>query len=1598
MTLPGQEKLGLQPVLDCLEQLGWPGARLEAPTLLLGAAPHAGSRLPLASSAALLHLDRHSIWLPAPDPQARAGGPAALFRFADRLHVLPIIRLCADRPGAERPAVTYLTLKSWLTRALQVWRFPLRPEKPAAGAAEQTEPRQPRSRKRRAKRPVAQEEGRSRPLLQRLHELKEQNALAPELALDVIARVVWYALFGADDRDRWSLADSLGLLLPLRSMWLRPVPQTPLGLEAASSLVLTARLPRGQSGAIPSTILGAEKYRIRPGAEWGVDPVHTPEGTTIRLSGHLGAGVSIRADGTLKYAPGEPPLSCSTGRIPFAGHDDPRRLLMAANMQVQAVALAQPELPRVRVAGEGLDPPGVNLRIAYLAWRGLNHEDAWVLSRSAADRLTTEEEVVQTLFVRAVELPPEVLVRPEEEVKKGALLIRRRVAPAFLIDDPGALAQVPNLAGEVTLGPEPEDRARFSGTVRTIETWDLLRTEVPKGYRLADRLTADYRMVLRITLQRRRPADVGDKLANRHGHKGIIGAVVDDEDMPRWHDEPLEALIDPISVLNRSNWGQVYEALAGAGGAEPALLTAADALTAAREAGCDERGRWPLEPPASRTWLTQPVEAVAGVQFVMRLPQHAADRLKRREQRFGEMDHWALWAHGPDLPAGAPTTELAPAAEQLARLLAGAGYDFRTEGTDLVIRPLPLGDPLPQRFAALDLTAPKKPSAGGAQKKGGQKSTAGLSRPEAYRALDQVEPAGPTALVFDPPVADVPLPCAAGTPADRRPAAQTIRWLAVVPSCDRPERTLPDGSKESHPLTDALRQVVRCYLYLKRGDTRKKPRSEPQLRSDLRWALADHLRLAYELAVGRRASGAGGSRGSLLRRSVLGYALPGSGRAVISPGGADCPLGLNEIGLPRPLALALFATDTGLEDRWLWLKRDPVLHRWGLVRVRPRVVDGSTIRLPASLLGPMGADFDGDTMAVFADLPGQPGPAGCCPTALAWDDLLGREMFVPGKQYLFGLLLLLRDPERRRQVNEELRQRQLPEFAAEQADDVKCLKAWVKSCAQTREADPDTQANGWRSLEQHALAALARNPALDFGLYSAGELAELEVIRCGAAKAALFDRKEPKAQQALQAVLAGRSLDVYRPAAAPADDPIAAVMVSAKLAVGKFGGALRRLLFAPLDLDSETIRQAMGLTEQVTQRVLSVKAGQKPMPFEEFNRQLRRLLAGEPADAPGSWGLSSDIKEVLTRLRGIWDHLHARIKKPPPWLRWLRAPHELARLLVEGEGALRLPVGDLRVSPFCRAPASPEAEAKREEKALAPAGAPPAPPEPQREQFLRTLIGLPRWRPGDDFFANMSGSLVCLEVVLNQRIGVERATAAALAVHFHFGGSPELTATLTEATLWPYEGVPLRRPGRALQARLAAYLAAHPEAARLPLADLPSFVVGALASLERYHNRDNRSFAPLQRVELAAQTLGGLTPEEYARITGEKVQRHLGGQLGSVCRLLEMRASGRAPTREEVAALPGVGPEKADTLLVYLFGRSALIVDEYLGRILYRHFLTESDKPRRPEVARLLGQVEETWENAHRLHARANEIGVDFCSKKDPKCEDCPLRDFERRT
>lgn len=1296
------DRVGLQHVCGRLEGLWGQAIRVDPVQTVVGQVLWAGTRRPLPSSAAELHVGDRSVWIPAPlEPADPATGSAPIYLYAGRRLVFPTIRLLVREPPTKKKRLTdetrpieYLTLSNWLEDALTKWQFQVRPK------------------------PNGQE---------RLDVVGAISAFGVdrlERSLELVALVINFALFGSHRPRRYRIA-STTLCLPHMPRWVQPFGPTTFAREAAKRLVVTARFFRASGDApgdaFPTSSIRKASCRVCPTApyDWGLDPVHTPESTRIRLTARLGLNVHV-CDRRLQTGTAEAPqLSGASSRIPFAGYDDVRRLLMAANMQVQAVDLEHSEPPVVRQDEIGTDPPGVNLRVGYLAWQGYNHEDAWVLSESAAARMCTVVESVRTIGIRAIELPAEPLVKEGDQVHRHQLLVKRRVAPFFLTDKAGILPALQNHDdGVIQLEPLPEDFASSEGTITRIQHWDTATGEGKEpDWTPSPTLAGEYREVYRIHVDRTLPLAVGDKLANRHGHKGIVGAIIPDDQMPRWRGKPLDALIDPISVLNRSNWGQVYESLAGAippdrRPTSPLVSLSADELLN-RSGTVQERdrkaGQSSIELPLGSGSPQSTVFAIAGIQFVMRLPHHASDKMllsplnaqhhEPRAQRLSEMDQWALWAHAAIRANNRGELTLSQSGEFLRRLLASAGYDLQAQENGLVLRRLDLAGEPPSGVRQLLLRWQSSRRAKGESKENASEDgslllTKGALK-EAFERLVNIKPDESAVLVFDPPIPDVrvyePKKDQGQDEQGASPRRISIRWLPVPP---RTAYATRHRYSSLEVLVQQVRKIIRCY----RSEQHRAGGAPPTDSANNRigWTIYALMKEAYWLALGRGATGSRSIKGSWLRRQVLSRRLRPSARGVIAPGGT-LPLALDEIGIPKRMATTLLSTHRDLpedelrrlvSERRIWMKRDPVLHRWGLMPFRARLIPEAVVRLPASILGPLGGDCDGDVVAMFGGLDEAcacgPAPQ---PVAAAWDELTKRPMYVPGKQYIYGLHLLRSQPDLFREFQAALAEAHAPpwpELSIERtasADLGEVVKSWYEAA----EGAPQTATTWWTILEQTALRALARDPGMGLGLLPLCELAELGVVKSGAAKA--IDLRDEKTRESFDRILSGESLAGFGMVRDTTDDgvadPIAEVMVGAKLAIGSFGGALRRVLYRAQRLDAEFVRAAQCLTEQVTQAALSVKAGKKPMPVKDYYAVLWCLFLGgsmqELAIAPELRKILDGYGEVIETLRRV------SYQASVPWLEWLRNPSDLARLLAADQsGSLTLPAEDIRVRPFFR--------------------------------------------------------------------------------------------------------------------------------------------------------------------------------------------------------------------------------------------------------------------------------------------------------------------------
>lgn len=1248
---------------------------------IVGHSGQVGSwRRPLPSSAARMTVGDHSIWIPCPtDPGNPACGEAALYEVGGRTCVLPTIRLVEPKG-----LVRYLCLSDWLLDAFTVWQFSVISR---GGASDRCT------------------------VLPRLRE--KLSSLTADKAAGVVAQVVRLALVGFRSVDKYrSALGRIGLRVPCRMpSWLRSVEgNSELARTVARRQVVTATIEKkGKRAGLPQLTQCAE-HRIDPFADHdrGIDPVHTPEGENTRFVGYLGTSVGVDRR-RLVIGESEPlPLSPSTAQIPFARYDVPRRLLIASKMQTQAIPLADEEKPLVRV-GTAPCPPGVNLRVGYLAWKGLNHEDAWVLSESAARKLAAAVTEVQAVHVHAVEAAPILAVKEGDAVEKDSVLCRRGVSPLLLAPELSQLVKL-NLTVEqlerFELKADRTVRSSFQGKIEKIEDWNLASGMVqghdwivPEGVR------GRWRRVLRFHIRRELPLEAGDKLANRHGHKGVVGRILPDDEMPRWRGRPLEVLIDPISVLNRSNWGQVYETLLGRLLSEGGLRAGMDhqiskekLLEELRGAGHDEAGRGVIEPPQSGDWQHGSCRGVVGVQYVMRLPKHAAEILSAdlprtirrpgtriKESRLGEQVTWAAWAQGIGLEPIGSIRPFAGAADLEALLeAAGIGLEHLSDDGSVCLRWLPL-DCQPPSESTHQVKVAKKVE-------------------DNLRHVREMGKGGRSVLLLNCCISAVWRPGLTGRSGGGAGCAQPnelacVRWLRIPPPAVRKATRGFDGAEYKHELTTALEKVIQCAVYRARGKPHRGNASDEELERKLRVAVQRFMQAAYRYALGTSHKGC---KEALLGQRVFRPKLPHSGRAVIVPAGlrdGQMELGLDEVGLPEVIYRAVFpevasSSDLvlrtfGLEQPWVWVKRDPVLHRWGLLRMRARCISGNAIQMPASLLEPMGADFDGDAVTVFRAIPGEGGQTDpVLPSAMAWDEVRDQPVFLPGKQYIYGLHLLQKDSRQQDDLNVALKTLNAPSWPVGLPAQ-KALQKWVAEAAKS--LDPRPGGKWWSIVEQYALTALRENPAMDLGLLPAEDLAKLDVIEAGAAKKKLFERFEQGSEEF--AAYNGESLDVFRTRGGNGPkDTIATVMAVAAASKGKFGNLPRRFIYAAQALNGDDfrdfVRNVQYLSEQAMQLVLSVKAGDSPLDYVLFRKHvLKPILNGQEPDYEN---LSGPIKEFLDmpNMQQVCRQICTRIDPhPKPWLRWLIRPSRLAGILAEEGGRIELPMSDPRMRPFvCAAP------------------------------------------------------------------------------------------------------------------------------------------------------------------------------------------------------------------------------------------------------------------------------------------------------------------------
>ncbi|MFZ4639757.1 MAG: DNA-directed RNA polymerase subunit beta [Nodosilinea sp.] len=222
---------------------------------------------------------------------------------------------------------------------------------------------------------------------------------------------------------------------------------------------------------------------------------------------------------------------------------------------------------------------GQNVLVAYMPWEGYNYEDAILLSeRLVYDDVYTSIHIEKfEIEARQTKLGPEEITREIPNVGEDAL---RHLDESGIIRIGAWVESGDILVGKVTPKGEsdqpPEEkllRAIFGEKARDVRDNSL---RVPNGEKgrvvdvrvftreQGDELPPGANMVVRVYVAQKRKIQVGDKMAGRHGNKGIISRILPIEDMPYLPDgTPVDIVLNPLGVPSRMNVGQVFECLLG---------------------------------------------------------------------------------------------------------------------------------------------------------------------------------------------------------------------------------------------------------------------------------------------------------------------------------------------------------------------------------------------------------------------------------------------------------------------------------------------------------------------------------------------------------------------------------------------------------------------------------------------------------------------------------------------------------------------------------------------------------------------------------------------------------------------------------------------------------------------------------------------------------------------------------------------------------------------------------------------------------------------------------------------------------------------------
>ena len=468
-------------------------------------------------------------------------------------------------------------------------------------------------------------------------------------------------------------------------------------MDAANKQILgstAALVPFIEKNRIDRSLTGSNMQRQAV-------PLLSPQAPTVGtgIEGHVardssqlivaeGAGEVVRADGDVvevQYKDGKKAYEL----IHFAKSNDDRSINQKVRVQRGDKVKAGDILIEGASVAQGELALGRDLLVAFMPWAGYNMDDAVVISRRLVenDDLTSINIKDYNVEVRETKLGPEIVTRDIPNVSEDSL---RHLDENGIVQIGSEVKAGDVLVGKITPKGEQELsseerllRAIFGEKAKDVRDTSQRMNNAGGGkvvgVKIFSRengheLKAGVLMQIQIFVAQLRKISVGDKLAGRHGNKGVVARILPAEDMPYMEDgTPVDIVLNPLGVPSRMNLGQLFETHLGMAARALGYKVATPPFNREpntvienelEKAGFAKDGKSQLFDGRSGEAFEE--RTTVGVMHMIKLHHMVSDKIHARStgpytmvtqqplggkaqnggQRFGEMEVWALEAYG----------------------------------------------------------------------------------------------------------------------------------------------------------------------------------------------------------------------------------------------------------------------------------------------------------------------------------------------------------------------------------------------------------------------------------------------------------------------------------------------------------------------------------------------------------------------------------------------------------------------------------------------------------------------------------------------------------------------------------------------------------------------------------------------------------------------------------------------------------------------------------------------------------------------------------------------------------------------------------------